>query len=1051
MSSSINNKKDSNKINFVDLEKEILDFWSRSDIKEKFFEKSKNNQKYFNFYEGPPFATGKPHYGHMLSGFVKDAMARYKVMSGCKVNLRGGWDCHGVPVEYEVQKRHVLKTGADIGALGISQFNDMCREVVLRCVDDWDIAMNRIARWIDHSDPYMTMNPKFMEGVWKIFSVLYEKGLIYKGEKVMPYSSVLETPISNFEATDNYKMINSATIYASAAIDLWNDDTQVIIWTTLAWTCLTNMAIGISKTMPYVRVRRLEDSKKFVVAKFSLDKLFKNKKEYEILDEFYGEKLSGKQYEPFFEEYIKGEDRCSQIFTFISVDFVRDDVGTGLVSLAPSFGEDDYYACKEAGLTNFFCPIDSKCCFNATMGKYAGMNVHDSIGLVIEDIKNKDRLFAKESITHKFPFCPRSDTPIVYRAVNTWFLSVQKIKSDIVANNRMINWHPEVIGAGRFANWLENAKDWAISRNRYWGTTIPVWESDSGKIKVVSSVKMLEELSGVKVEDLHREFVDNIEFEIDEEKYTRCPEVFDCWFESGSVPICQDADRYDLENLLSNATVPADFISEGIDQTRGWFYTLMVISTAIFNKPAFKNVIVTGTILAQDGTKMSKRLRNYPELLEVVNDVGSDAIRIYLLKSPATKAEDVKFKESECAESIKSILAPLYQACKGFLKTYIGMYKYKITGILPSLKSLLSEWILFELSETDRLVNLNMQNCNIQTSVSICEEFLNNLNNWYIRLSRRRFWQEDKAGGEIEILRYILIEFSRIIAPFAPYMSEYVFQMLRIESDVESVHLVDSKTVHVPEQYCVAGELFRNARDIILLGRSARKKARIKLRQPLKSVKIASSKGIKDIIDSFGNIVKQELNVDQIILVENSEVFSDVKLLPKYVVLGPIIGRHMQNLLMKLEENKDEIVDAIENGKDIPLIVEGLDDAVLLNKDNIDLRYSSTGDWELKNGFFLQFDTAVNKSLQERGIAREFVHLISSERKNRNLDYDSIISIKIVTEDEDIKWSIQNNLHQILEDTQCNNLEFVGSSNCKNFVSININDREEIKVIITEI
>lgn len=1023
--SNIKNKhsQESSKINFAKIENQILKFWKEKDIRQKFFKRARTNSKDFYFYEGPPFATGSPHYGHALAGFIKDSVIRHRILRGYSVNVNAGWDCHGVPVEYEIQKLHKLSTKSDVESMGIKVFNDLCRSIVLRCVSEWDMSMKRIARWIDHENAYMTMDKSFMDNVWGVFEQLYRQGLIYNSLKVLPYSWGLETPISNFEAAENYKEISRDTVYIGVKTDIWNDDTKVAIWTTLPWTSITNLAIGIHPDYSYVRIQD-KNNKKVVILKESISRLYKED-EFKILDEFKGDFLIGKNYHPIYDYFSSYKEKGA--FKFIKANFVEKEVGTGAVSLAPSFGVEDMDACIESDIPIDLCPLDSKCCFTREVPELEGVNVNDSSPYLIKSLKEKGLLLKQENITHRFPFCPRSDTPIVYKASKTWFLKVTQIKQDLVANNKMINWNPDSIGTGRFHNWLFNAKDWAISRNRFWGTPIPVWQGDRGNIKVISSCKELEELSGQAISDLHRDTVDSIEFKIGDETFKRCPEVLDCWFESGSMPLCQFGDFNDNRNKERE---PADFVSEGIDQTRGWFYTLNVISTGLYNKPAFKNVIVNGTVLAENGLKMSKRLKNYPNLLDVVEECCSDGLRLYMLKSPATKAEDIRFSVSGCEMAIKTILAPLWQVYKGFFLTYKDMFNYENSIDLDlDTKDKMDAWILSLLSDLIRKTKSNMNKYNISTAIYDCELFISKLTNWYIRLSREAFWNENAVTEKMNVLRFVLCEFSKIIAPFAPFMAESMYQGTKLISDIDSVHLSDYPEFDYTNKWYK--DILREmecTQETISIGRNVRKSLGIRTRMPLKSATIISfDKNIEKTVENFKDLIAKELNVDKVIVTCDADKYVKYFAKPEYSILGPILGKNIRFAVKAISNLSNDILIDVLNGKE-GLFVEESGIKVPLTLEHIDIRAEILNQKENIGGsksIFIELDTEITEDLKIRGIARDIVNLISSERKISNFNYSDTIKADIFTDSKDVKLALEKHKEKIMEDAQCYELNIL--------------------------
>ena len=678
---------------FPKREEKILKFWNENAIFQKSLEQ-REGQTYYSFYDGPPFATGLPHYGHILAGTIKDVVARYRTMRGYYVPRRFGWDCHGLPVENEIEKLHHLSGKQSIEEFGIAQFNEECRKIVLRFTSEWKKTVERMGRWVDFGKTYRTMDISFMESVWWVFGELWKKGLVYEGYKVMHYSPKLGTPISNFEANLNYREVDDPSLTVRVKV-VGEEKTYFYVWTTTPWTLPSNLALAVGPGVTYAKVRDYNTGSFCYVAEERLGHYFKNESEFEVVETVKGESLIGKSYEPLF-KYFEGH---ANAFVVLGGSFVTTTEGTGIVHMAPAFGEDDFDACRKVGI-EAVCPIDTNCRFTNEVPDFEGFFVKEADKGIIKTLKQEDMVVQHKTIRHRYPFCWRTDTPLIYRAVSTWFVAVEKLKEEMIANNQKVHWVPHHIKDNRFGKWLESARDWAISRNRYWGTPIPIWKSDDGELIVISSIAELEARVEKKVEDLHRHFIDELEFIEGGKRFRRIEGVFDCWFESGSMPYAQNHFPFENEEETLEA-FPADFIAEGLDQTRGWFYTLMVLSTALFNRPAFKNVIVNGIVLAQDGHKMSKRLKNYPEPEEVIHKFGADAIRLYLLKSPVVRADDCSFSESGVEGVLKQILLPL-QSSYQFLATYAELYGWIPThDAFDSPKGDLDKWVL---SVLERLV-----------------------------------------------------------------------------------------------------------------------------------------------------------------------------------------------------------------------------------------------------------------------------------------------------------------------------------------------------------
>ncbi|MBF0288953.1 MAG: isoleucine--tRNA ligase, partial [SAR324 cluster bacterium] len=863
-------KEVSNKINFPVLEKEMLELWKSQQIFEKSIEQ-RPKEREFVFYDGPPFATGLPHYGHLLAGTIKDVIPRYKAMRGFRVERRFGWDCHGLPVEFEVEQDLNLQGRPEIEEFGISRYNEECRKIVLRYTSEWRETVERMGRWVDFDNDYKTMDRSFMESVWWVFKQMWDKKLIYEGVKVVPYSWRVSTPLSNFEANLNYKDIQDPSItFRCKSTD--EENAYFLAWTTTPWTLPSNLALCAGPDITYVKIRDNADNTIYYLGKNQVAAYFEPDS-YQVLGEFNGSELKGRNYVPLF-DFAKGRIDTTNLWQILVDDYVSDESGTGIVHQAPAFGEDDLRICLKENIP-VFDPVDNDGNFMSYMGFIAGMNIKEADKPIIRELKEKSILIKHETIQHSYPFCWRTDTPLIYKAISTWFVDVESIKQNMVANNQTVHWVPEHIRDGRFGKWLENARDWAISRNRFWGTPLPIWKSDDGDILCFGSVTDLEEAIGQQVNDLHKHFVDDLVIEKNGKTYKRIPEVLDCWFESGSMPYAQE--HYPFENKEKFETnFPANFICEGLDQTRGWFYTLVVISAALFGKPAFHNVIVNGLILAEDGKKMSKRLKNYPDPAEMLDKYGADAIRLYMLNSVAVRGDDLKFSEKGLVDTTRIILLPLWNAL-AFLTTYASIDQWQPTSenldISPS--NPLDCWILSKLQELIETVTNNMDQYELNKSVAPFVGFIDLLTNWYIRRSRRRFWKAGQGQDKREAyatLYQVLLQLSNVIAPFIPFIAEGIYQTLRESSSPQSVHLVDFPAT-CPEHRDLPLE---KKMDLILstvsMGRALRSKHQLKIRQPLATIFLVTrDPEAKNILTGMVDLITDELNIKKVVIAENEE------------------------------------------------------------------------------------------------------------------------------------------------------------------------------------
>ncbi|MBL8026118.1 MAG: isoleucine--tRNA ligase, partial [Fibrobacteres bacterium] len=729
------------KMTFPEMERTILSLWEKEKVFEASLEKTKKN-KPFSFYDGPPFATGLPHYGHLLAGTLKDIVPRYWTMRGRYVERRFGWDCHGLPIEKLVQDELNLKGTPEILKAGIDKFNETCRSSVLKYADAWRTTVTRMGRFVDFDNDYKTMDRPFMESVWWVFKEIWKKGRVYKAHRVMPYSWALTTPLSNFEANSNYKDVQDPSITIRFKV-AGKSDEYLLAWTTTPWTLPGNLALCTGPDIDYVKVKDKAQNVYYTLAEARLSAVYKKADDYELVEKFKGSALKNTVYEPLF-PYFKDHPNA---FRVLNDAFVSTEDGTGIVHMAPAYGEDDYRICKAEGI-DIVDPLDIEAKFTSAVPEYEGQHCKAADKAIMQRLKSEGKLIHQSTIVHSYPYCDRSDTPLIYRAIEAWYVRVEDMRDELVANNEKIHWVPEYVGSKRFGNWLKDAKDWNISRNRFWGSCIPLWICpDCGHIECMGSIEELEKLSGKKVTDLHKHNIDPITFSCTAKgckgTMKRTPEVFDCWFESGAMPYGQQ--HYPFENKEQfELGFPADFIAEGLDQTRGWFYTLLVLSTILFKKPAFKNVIVNGLILAEDGKKMSKRLKNYPAPEYVMENYGADSLRMYLINSPVVRAEDLKFSEAGIKEILKSVMIPFWNAYNFFVEYAITDNWNPEKDHITSCNEL-DRWILSVQQSLIKEVNIQMESYNLYKVVPAVVDFVEDLTNWYIRRSRGRFWSDAKG------------------------------------------------------------------------------------------------------------------------------------------------------------------------------------------------------------------------------------------------------------------------------------------------------------------
>lgn len=1002
---------------FPEAEHRVLKFWQERDIFKKSLEKTKNSPPYI-FYDGPPFATGLPHHGHLVGGTLKDIVPRFFTMKGRYVERRFGWDCHGLPIEQEIDKKFGMSAQDAVKQFGVAKYNSECRGIVQRYTAEWEKTVNRMGRWVDFKNDYKTMDLNFMESVWWVFKRLWDMDLVYKGTKVMPYSTALGTVLSNFEATSNYQDVQDPAI--TILFKLKNEDTYLAAWTTTPWTLPSNLGLCVGPEIEYQKVHVPEKNLTLILAKALVEKYKKSLKlkEVQVLETFLGSSLKGKRYEPLFPYFKKLESDGA--FVVLNDNYVTTDSGTGVVHTAPSFGEDDSRVMKEAGLNLEACPLDDAGRFNAEVPDYAGIHVKEADKLIIKRLKDEGKLLEQSTLVHSYPFCPRTDTPLIYRSIPSWYVSVEKIKDKILAANQKIHWVPEHIKEGRFGKWLEGARDWAVSRNRVWGTPLPIWINEkTGKALCLGSIEELHKLSGTKVNDLHREFVDDITFSVpgEEGKYRRITDVMDCWFESGSMPYAQL--HYPFENQeMFKKGFPAEFIAEGLDQTRGWFYTLTVLSAALFDQPAFKNVIVNGIVMAEDGKKMSKRLKNYTAPDVLMETYGADALRLTLISSGLVKAEEMRFSDAAVKDTVRRALLPWYNSFK-FFQTYAS-----VDGWKPSLHStqgdnILDQWILSKLQTLIAGMDREMTYYRLYNVVGELLNFIEDLTNWYIRLNRRRFWEEGLSADKkaaYTTLYSALHQVGLLMAPFAPFLSEHIFQELKKFGQIqeESVHLCTYPLVQEDKRSPELEDAVTRMQQVILLGRQKRIQAQIKVKTPLlRLTVIHRDRGLLDEIKKLEDYIKIELNVQRVEYSQAEENFIRLFAKPNAPVLGKRLGKDFAQFRPSIEALSGEDLQKVEQGEKIAIMGKDFDASDLLI-----YREAKPGTQALSNRFIsVDMDTSLNQELINEGLAREVVNRIQKTRKDLGLNVADRISVEYATDSANLNQAIEQFASYIQEET----------------------------------
>jgi len=1009
--------------NFPAIEAEILQRWQHDGTFQKSVDGRAAGENEFVFYDGPPFANGLPHYGHLLTGYVKDVVPRYQTMRGRRVERRFGWDCHGLPAEMEAEKELKVSGKEQILQLGIDTYNDACRKSVQKYTSEWRSYVTRQARWVDFDRDYKTMDLSYMESVLWAFKTMYDKGLVYEGQRVMPYSWAMQTPVSNFETRIDDATrprqdpaITVAFRLLPKAGDL--GPMSVLVWTTTPWTLPSNLALAVGKDIDYAILQK--GDVRYVIGAATVANYKKELDGFEQVGSLKGSDLVGRAYEPMF-PYFAGRTNC---FVVLSGDFVDTAEGTGVVHMAPGFGEDDQKVCEQNGI-ELVCPVDDRGRYTAEVPEWQGTLVFDANKDIIKTLKDRGVLLRHVTYEHNYPHCWRTREPLIYKALpGAWFVKVTAIKDRMQEHNRTIRWIPEHIRDGQFGKWLENARDWSISRNRFWGAPIPVWKSDDPKYPrtdVYGSIAEMERDFGVKVTDLHRPFVDNLvrknpDDPTGKSMMRRVPEVLDCWFESGSMPFAQV--HYPFENKeWFESHFPADFIVEYVAQTRGWFYTLVVLATALFDKPPFQNVICHGVVLDEHGQKLSKSLRNYPDPIELFRTTGADALRWFLMSSPILRGGDLQIQKDgkQISEVVRLVLNPIWNA-------YYFFTLYANTdGVTAKERSdqtaVLDRYALGKTREMVDGVQRCMDGYDLAGACQVIKDYLDALNNWYIRRSRERFWGETSKQDQqdaYDTLYTCLVTLCRASAPLLPLLTEKVYTGLTGRA---SVHLDDWPVASkLPFDQELVRQMDR-VRDACSVGLALREHKKLRTRLPLPSVTLAG--GDASAMAPFVHLLQDELNVKKVDFAADIAAFGGFRLQVDAKSMGPVLGAKMKDVLAatktgawKLNGDRAEIGGCtLEKGQYVLQLVP---------KDGITAAALSTND------VVLVLDTNVTPALEAEGAARDFVRLVQQARKDAGLHVSDRIELWVAT-DAATEASLKEHVSYVQEQVLAARLSFAAA------------------------
>ena len=973
-------------------EKEIIEFWKKNDVFNKTLSATEKGKE-FSFYDGPPTANGKPHIGHILTRVMKDIIPRYKTMKGFHVRRKAGWDTHGLPVELEVEKQLGFDGKQDIEKFGIEPCIGKCKESVWKYKGEWEKMSDRVGYWVDMDNPYITYDNNYIESVWWALKEIDKKGLIYKGHKIVPYCPRCGTALSSHEVAQGYKDVEEKTCVVKFKVT-GEENTYILAWTTTPWTLPSNVALCFNADYDYAKIEK--DGVRYILASELVSKHFEG--DYKVIDVKKGKEYERTRYEPLFNYYKKENKDCYYV---VCDGYVTLSDGTGIVHIAPAFGEDDAQVGKKYDLP-FVMMLDEAGKFKQEATELKGVFCKDADKLILKMLKEKGLLFKELMFTHSYPFCWRCDTPLLYYARSTWFIKMTEVREKLVKNNSSVNWMPESIGSGRMGNFLENVIDWGLSRDRYWGTPLPIWVCDKcGKTHVVGSREELKKLGNIKGDiELHKPYVDAVEFECEcGGKMRRTPEVIDCWFDSGSMPFAQY--HYPFENKdVFEKTFPADFISEAVDQTRGWFYTLLAISTLLFDKAPFKNCIVLGHVCDKNGLKMSKHKGNVVDPWSVLDKQGADAVRWYFYTASAPYLPS-RFYPEAVSEAQRKFLGTLWNTyCFYILYAEIDSFNPTLYKLEKCKTTVMDKWILSALNTLVSTVDEGLASYKITESARAIADFTDSLSNWYVRRCRERYWGSDMSDDKIAAymtLYTVLETLSRLCAPFTPFIAESIYQnVVRSVNDKapESVHLApfpkcDKKYIDAKLESDMAVVL-----EAATLGRSARNASKVKNRQPLSRLLLAGE-GAARLSDSLKTVIADELNVKSVEIINGATEYVAYEVKPQLRTLGPKYGKLIGKIKEALAANGEAAVKGTSGGKTYKLVLNG--ETVELSADDLLVKVVSKEGFSAESGELVTcvLDTALTAELVREGFMRELVSKIQAMRKEAGFEVTDHITLTV--------------------------------------------------------